>query len=410
MPPRLSDAAPPEGRGYAVTAGVLGWTLDAFDFFVVVFLVDTLAAHFEVAKSFIVWTLTAALVMRPVGALLFGVLADRYGRRKPLMVVVAYFSIVELLSGLSVNFPMFLILRVLYGVGMGGYWGVGASLAMESAPTRWRGLISGVLQGGYPLGYLLAAIAARFVLPLWGWRPMFWVGLVPASITLYITYRSPESVAWKQSRLPSVRGIISVLLEHRKSFGYFLLMMTLMTLLSHGTQDLYPDFLKTAHQIKPNIVAYVAMIYNVGAIFGTILAGLVSERIGRRGSIISALVLCILVIPAWAFGNSFATLTAGAFLMQAGVQGSWGVIPAHLNELSPDAVRSLFPGFVYQLGVLFGAPTNTIEYALKNWLGYPWALATFEGFTILALILVFALGPERKGRSFLRTPNTEEAA
>ena len=395
---------PQKGRGYAIAAGILGWTLDAFDFFVVVFLVDTLAGHFQVGKSAIVLSIGATLAMRPVGALLFGTLADRYGRRKPLMAVVAYFSLIEVLSGLSPTYPIFLVLRLLYGIGMGGFWGVGASLTMESAPRRWRGLLSGLLQGGYPLGYLLAAVAARLILPAWGWRAMFWAGLVPGVITMLIAYKSPESEAWKQHRVPSVWGIVRVVWDHRKSFSYLVLMLTLMIGLSHGTQDLYPDFLKTAHHISPNVVAYLAMFYNVGALLGTISVGHSSERLGRRRSIICSLSLCALVIPLWAFGHSLTILAIGAFLMQVGVQGAWGVVPAHLNELSPDAVRSLFPGFVYQLGVLFGSPTNTIEYALRDRIGYQWALTVFEGCTILALVIVFALGPERKGRNFFRQP------
>lgn len=391
-----------DGRGYAVAAGILGWTLDAFDFFVVVFLVDTLATHFAVGKSAIILTIGATLAMRPVGAVLFGMLADRYGRRKPLVTVVAYFSLIELLSGLALNYPMFLVLRALYGIGMGGFWGVGASMTLESAPTRWRGVLSGLLQGGYPLGYLLAAVAARVILPAWGWRPMFWAGMLPAIITMYIAYKSPESEAWRQSQASSLGEIFRVVWKHRKSFASLVVTLTLMVFLSHGTQDLYPDFLKSAHGIAPNVVAYLAMIYNGGAILGTISVGHASERLGRRGSIITSLMLCILMIPAWAFGHSLVTLAVGAFFMQVGVQGTWGVIPIHLNELSPDSVRSLFPGLVYQLGVLFGSPANSIEYALRDRFGYGWALAIFEGVTIVALIIAFALGPEKKGRSFLR--------
>jgi MFS transporter, SHS family, lactate transporter len=343
--------------------------------------------------------------MRPVGALLFGTLADRYGRRKPLMAVVAYFSLIEVLSGLAPTYPVFLMLRLLYGIGMGGFWGVGASLTLESAPGRWRGLLSGLLQGGYPLGYLLAAVAARLILPAWGWRAMFWAGLLPGMITMLVAYKSPESQAWKQHQVKSVSGILRVVWDHRKSFAYLVLMLTLMICLSHGTQDLYPDFLKTAHHISPNVVAYLAMFYNVGALLGTVSVGHTSEKLGRRKSIILSLSLCALVIPLWAFGHSLTVLAIGAFLMQVGVQGAWGVIPAHLNELSPDAVRSLFPGFVYQLGVLFGSPTNSIEYALRDRVGYQWALTVFEGCTIVALMIVFALGPERKGRVFFREPD-----
>jgi SHS family lactate transporter-like MFS transporter len=392
------------GRGYAITAGLLGWTLDSFDFFVVVFIVDNLATHFVVGKTAIILTIGVILATRPLGALLFGMLADRYGRRIPLMSVVAFFSLIELLSGLASNYPIFLVLRALYGIGMGGFWGVGAAMTLESAPPRWRGLLSGVLQGGYPLGYLLAALAARVILPSWGWRPMFWAGLLPATITMILVYKSPESVVWKQHRVSSSGAILQLVWKHRASFAYPVLAMTLMTFLSHGTQDLYPDFLKSARNIAPNLVAYLAVIYNGGAILGTISVGHISERLGRRGAIVGALTLCLLVIPLWAFGRSFKGLAIGAFLIQLGVQGAWGVIPAYLNEISPDALRSLFPGLVYQLGVLFGSGTNTIEYALRDRLGYEWALAIFEGFTIVVLMIVFAKGPESKGKSFLKEP------
>lgn len=394
---------PPSRRGqwHAVTAGFLGWTLDAFDFFVVVFLVDVLAAEFGVTKSKIVLTLTITLALRPVGALIFGLLADRYGRRVPLMANVIFFSLVELLCGFAPNYTTFLVLRALYGIGMGGEWGVGASLAMESAPPKWRGVLSGILQSGYSVGYLLAAVAARLVLPFWGWRAMFWVGGAPALLALYIRAKVPESEAWKQHRAKSFRAILGSVGQHWKGFAYLCLLMTFMMFLSHGTQDLYPDFLKTAHGIAPHVVSYVAILYNVGAVLGAIVFGLMSERVGRRGSMVAALGLSLAVVPLWAFGSSLAALALGAFLMQMGVQGAWGIIPAHLNELSPDEARGLMPGLAYQMGILFAAPTNNIEYALRDRFGYAWALASFEVVVILALALIVSLGSERRGRSFL---------
>jgi len=387
---------------HAVTASFLGWTLDAFDFFVLVFLVDVLAVQFHVTKAAIVWTLTATLAMRPAGALVFGVLADRYGRRKPLMANVVFFSIIELLCGFAPNYTVFLVLRTVYGIGMGGEWGVGASLAMESAPGRWRGILSGVVQCGYSIGYLLAALAARFVLPAWGWRAMFWVGGAPALLAFYIRFRVRESEAWKQHHAPTIGAIVRTASGHWKIFFYLILLMTLMMFLSHGTQDLYPDFLKSAHGFSPAVVSYMAILYNVGAVLGAISFGHFSETLGRRKAMMLALVLSLAVIPAWAFGSSLALLAVGAFLMQTGVQGAWGIIPAHLNELSPDSVRGLIPGFAYQLGILFAAGTNTIEYALRGKLGYSWALAGFEMANIALLITVLALGSEKKGKSFLR--------
>jgi MFS transporter, SHS family, lactate transporter len=388
----------------AITASFLGWTLDAFDFFVIVFLMDTLAAQFHVSKSAIIATLAYTLAMRPVGAVIFGLLADRYGRRGPLMANVIFFSVVELLCGFAPNYTVFLVLRTIYGIGMGGEWGVGASLAMESAPGRWRGLLSGVVQCGYSIGYLLAAVAARFILPVWGWRAMFWAGGLPALLAFYVRYRVREPEAWKQNRVPNVGLILRSAAEHWKLFLYLVALMTFMMFLSHGTQDLYPDFLRSAHGFSVSTVSMMAILYNIGAIAGAIFFGHLSERLGRRGSMIAALVLALVIIPAWAFGRGLVILAIGAFLMQIGVQGAWGIIPAHLNELSPAAVRGLVPGLAYQLGILFAAPTNSIEYALRDKLGYGWALAAFETVNILFLILMVSLGPEQKGRSFTREP------
>jgi SHS family lactate transporter-like MFS transporter len=384
---------------HAVLAGFLGWTLDAFDFFVVVFLFDTLAAQFHVPKKEIIFTTTATLALRPVGALIFGALADRYGRRIPLMANVVYFSIIELLSGFSTNFTMFLILRALFGIGMGGEWGVGASLAMEEAPRKWRGVLSGLLQSGYSCGFLLAAVLSRFI-PTSQWRWMFWLGALPALLALYIRTKVPESEAWREHRVGSMREIARAVSGHAKGFIYLVVLMTFMMFLSHGTQDLYPDFLKEIHRYSQSTVAYVTIIFNVGAIVGAIIFGQLSQRIGRRYSMISALMLSLLVIPVWAFGGSLVILTIGAFLMQAGVQGAWGIIPVHLNELAPDAVRGLMPGLAYQFGILIASPVNSMQHALRDRIGYSWALAGFEIVVMVVLTIVLLVGREEHGRAF----------
>ncbi len=389
-------------RFHAMGAGFLGWTLDAFDFFVVIFLLDTLAEHFHVPKSDVVLSITATLMMRPIGALLFGMMADRYGRRRPLMANVLFFSAVELLCGFAPNFTVFFILRMLFGIGMGGEWGVGASLAMEHAPVKWRGILSGILQAGYPIGYLLAAVAARLVLPAWGWRAMFWVGGAPALLAIYIRTKVPESEAWKQHRLTRTIDGPRIAWQHRWLSLYLIALMFLMNCLSHGTQDLYPDFLKHGHGVPANTVAYITIFFNVGAVVGAIIFGLLSERIGRRYSMLAALAVALAVIPAWAFGSTLTVLALGAFLMQMGVQGAWGIIPVHLNELSPDAVRGLLPGFTYQVGILFASFTPTLEFALRNRLGYAWALAAFELVVIAVLAVMLVFGSERRGRSFTR--------
>jgi len=385
-------------------AGFLGWTLDAFDFFVVVFLYDRLASQFGVPKKAIVLTVFWTLAMRPFGALLFGLLADRYGRRIPLMANVIYFSLIELLCGFSTNYTFFLIMRALFGIGMGGEWGVGASLAMEAAPVRLRGVLSGILQSGYSIGYLLAAVAARALLPVWGWRPMFWIGALPALLALYIRAKVPESQAWKEHRAASTVQVLRAVAGQWKQFVYLVILMVFMMFLSHGSQDLYPDFLKEIHKVGDITKANIAIIYNVGAVAGAVVFGFLSQRAGRRRGMIAALALSLLVIPLWAFSSSLVLIVLGAFLMQAGVQGAWGVIPVHLNEMAADSARGLMTGLTYQFGVLLSSPTNSIEYALRDRVGYQWAIAGFEIVTILALALLLSLGTERHGRSFVHTP------
>jgi len=400
----VTDALRPQaetaGWQYAVASGILGWILDAFDFFVLIFLVDTLAANFRVGKQEIVWTISATLAMRPVGALLFGILADRFGRRRPLAACVLYFSGITALSAFAPNYAVFAVLRALYGIGMGGYWGVGASLAMESAPLRYRGFFSGLMQSGYPIGYLLAATAIETVLPRFGWRSMFCVGFAIAIFISILVFRSPESSAWQQHHKRSVGVMFRVLWENRSGFAYLLLVMTVMSCLSHGTQDLYPDFLRSAHALARSKVSDIAILYNVCAIAGSLLFGQLSESMGRRHTIMLALVVALLALYPWACGIATGTLIFGACLMQTGVQGTFGIIPAHLNELAPNAIRSLFPGFVYQLGVLIASPAVSIQYALQKRLGYPAALSLFEGIVIVSLIVIFGLGPEHKGRDF----------
>jgi SHS family lactate transporter-like MFS transporter len=406
-----------ETRGWrlAVGSGILGWVLDSFDFFVMVFLFDTLAGRFHVPKSSVVYTLTLTLAMRPLGALFFGSLADRFGRKRPLIVCILYFSLCTVLSGLAPSFAMFVICRALYGIGMGGYWGIGASYAMESAPRRFRGVLSGMMQAGYPLGYLLASVAMQTIAPAFGWRSVFFVGAPVAVLIVALTLFAPESEAWKQHRPASMRQIFGSLLHHKGMFLYLLLMMSVMLCLSHGTQDLYPDFLKSIPGIAAKSILGMKslyglpIVYNIGAIAGSLCFGQFSQRLGRRNAIMLALMISLLSIPAWAFGTSLGVLVAGSYLMQTGVMGAFGVIPAHLSELSPDAVRSLFPGFVYQLGVLLASPATAVEFMLRDHFGYPRALTMFEASAIALMIVVFWFGPEKRDRSFMRETEIDPA-
>lgn len=403
------EAANPAGvRGwpFAVASGILGWILDAFDFFVVTFLLNELAARYGVSKGEIVATMMGTLALRPVGAFLFGALADKLGRKGPLIGCVIYFSTMTVFSGLSPTYPLFLLCRCLYGIGMGGYWGIGASYAMESCPAKHRGVLSGLMQAGYPTGNLLAALAMQLIAPRWGWHALFYVGSIVAVFIIALTVWAPESAAWAKTRTASVGEIFRTLSSHAGLFFYLLVLMTAMMSLSHGTQDLYPDFLRTLPWMRGATVfgmkasLGIPVLYNLAAIVGALAIGQLSEHIGRRYAILLALVACLASMHWWTFGGSVAALVAGACVMQAGVQGAWGVIPAHLNELSPAAIRGMFPGVVYQLGALVSSPVGPLQNGLRKRLGYPWALTAFELAVMATLVVLLVWGPEKRGRDF----------
>jgi SHS family lactate transporter-like MFS transporter len=332
---------------HVVAASFLGWSLDAFDFFLLVFVLKDIAQEFETDISNVTIAILLTLAMRPVGAFIFGRAADRWGRRPVLMVNVLLYSILEFASGFAPSLTVLIVLRALYGIAMGGEWGVGASLTMESIPLHARGFVSGLLQSGYPTGYFLASIVYGLLFPIIGWRGMFMVGVLPALLVFYIRRTVPESPSW--SRAASARGdTLTVLKSHWRLGLYAIVLMTAFNFFSHGTQDLYPTFLEVQHGLSPREVGLIAVIYNIGAICGGLLFGSLSERFGRRRMIIIAALLSLSVVPLWAFSATPVLLAVGAFLMQFMVQGAWGVIPVHLNELSPDNARGTFPGFVYQ--------------------------------------------------------------
>ena len=385
----------------AVIATFLGWTLDAFDFFIIVFVLKDIAKDFNTDIPSVTATLFLTLAMRPLGAFIFGMAADRFGRRPTLMANILFYSIVEFLSGFAPSLTALVILRGLFGIAMGGEWGVGASLTMETIPPKTRGIVSGMLQAGYPSGYLLAAILYGTSYHFLGWRGMFMVGALPALLVFFIRRNVEESPAWKQrSRQPT--RILETMKGRWGLFIYVILLMTAFNSFSHGTQDIYPTFLQVQQKLPPEIVSTIAIIYNVGAILGGLVFGTFSERIGRRRAIVLAALLTLPVIPLWAFSNNIVLLSIGAFLIQFFVQGAWGVIPVHLNELSPDSVRGTFPGFTYQLGNLFASKNGTIQATFAVSLGnnYGLALAGTAAIVASAVAIITALGPEARGVKF----------
>jgi MFS transporter, SHS family, lactate transporter len=384
----------------ALVASFLGWTLDAFDFFVLVFVLPAVAKDFGTDIKAIALTITVTLAFRPVGAFIFGLMADRYGRRLPLMIDLVFYSIVEVASGFAPNYTAFLILRALFGIGMGGEWGIGASLAMEKAPPRWRGALSGLLQGGYAVGYLLAACCYFFVFPRWGWRPMFFIGGLPALLALFVRYGVKESAVWEKTRHATWDQLGRGILSEWRLFLYLTGLMTMMIFLSHGTQDMYPTFLKLQRGFEPQQVAKVVMVASVGALAGGICFGGLSDRFGRKRSMVLAVVAAMFVVPLWAYAPTTPLLVLGAFLMQFLIQGAWGVIPAHLTELSPDSVRGFLPGFAYQCGVLLGGTVAYIEAVFAEHTSYANAMAATAITTFVIGAVVVALGPERHNARF----------
>jgi MFS transporter, SHS family, lactate transporter len=392
-------------------AALLGWTMDAFDYFLVVLVYADIAKTFHHTKTEVAFLTTATLLMRPVGALLFGLWADRVGRRLPLMVDVLFYSVVGFLCAFAPNFTVLVILRLLYGIGMGGEWGLGAALAMEKVPVERRGFFPGLLQEGYAFGYLLATLASLLVMDRLGlsWRWLFGLSVIPALVSLIIRYRVKESEVWEaeqhRMRLTQTR-IRDVLRDPAivRRFVYLVLLMAAFNWMSHGTQDVYPTFLSATHdggaQLSPATAKLIVVIYNIGAIVGGLTFGSLSQRFGRRYTIVFCALLGLPIVPLFAYSHTAAMLCLGSFLMQLVVQGAWGVIPAHLTEMSPDAIRGFYPGVTYQLGNLLAAFNLPIQERLAASHGYPFALAATIVPVLLAVALLTVIGKDATGIRF----------
>lgn len=390
----------------AFIASLLGWTLDAFDFFLLVFVMNSIAKDFHTQVETVSYAITLTLMFRPLGALVFGWLAERFGRRPVLMVDILLFSFFELASAFAPSLTVLLILRALFGFAMGGEWGIGSSLVMESIPQESRGLISGILQEGYSLGYLLASLAYGLFFDWIGWRGLFALGVLPALLVLYIRLSVKESPVWEKNRKPASRpNLFLAFKAHWKIFLYVIVLMTAFNFLSHGTQDLYPTFLQKEHKLSTHKVSAILIVANIGAILGGVLFGIYSQSVGRRRAIITATLLALPIIPLWAFATTPLLLGLGAFLIQIAVQGAWGVVPAHLNELSPGELRSIFPGFAYQLGNFFASFNAVLQTHLADTHqgNYGLALALVAACTAITLVLITAGGREARESVFSST-------
>jgi MFS transporter, SHS family, lactate transporter len=388
----------------------LGWTLDALDFFLLTFVFSSVGQEFGRSIEQVAFAITVTLMMRPIGAFIFGWLGDRFGRRIPLMIDIVFYSVIELLTAFAPNFGTFLLLRALFGIGMGGEWGLGASLAMESLPTHTRGLFSGILQQGYAFGYLLAALVYWIVFPHFGWRGLFVVGALPALLVIYIRAHVPESPVWERNRASAKAPRIDLgrfIRQHGLLLIYAALLMTAFNYMSHGTQDLYATYLQKQRGFNSDQTSRIAIIYAVGMICGGTVIGYLSQHWGRRRVIILSATVGMLLIPLWIFAPSTALLVVGGFLIQFMVQGAWGVVPVHLNELSPPDFRGTFPGLAYQLGNFAAAyAAQQQAWLATNFFGtnenpnYALTMALVQCFVFLAIILLAAIGPEKHGREF----------
>ncbi len=391
-------------------ASFLSWTLDAFDFFILVFLLSDIATAFQVDIKEVTLAILLTLAVRPIGALVFGRAAEKYGRKPVLMVNIACFSIFELCTAAAPSLTIFLILRVIYGIAMGGVWGVASSLAMETIPDRSRGMMSGIFQAGYPFGYLLAAVVYGLFSELVGWRGMFVIGAVPVFLLPFIWFKVQESPVWLAAReRKESTALLPVLKSHWKLCVYLVVLMAAFNFFSHGTQDLYPSFLKVQHGFDAHTVSLIAISYTIASIIGGIFFGTLSEKIGRKKAIIIAALLSLPVIPLWAFSSGTWTIGLGAFLMQFMVQGAWGVIPSYLTELVPANTRAVLPGFVYQLGNLLASVNATLQASIAESHGhnYGLAMAIVAGTVAIVISVLVAFGRDTRGKAITGAINNQ---
>ena len=382
-------------------AGISGWTLDAFDFFLVVFSLTAIGRTFGQDDKHVALALTMTLALRPVGAFIFGAVADRYGRRLPLIINFILFASVEIMTGLATSFGKFLLARAIFGLVMGGQWGVGASLAMEKVPVRLRGILSGLFQQGYAIGYLLAAAAFFSIFDRWSWRPLFFIGSLPAiSAACFVIWGVDESKVTLRAQRQSWIDLGRIFARHWKLFVYFTVFMMAMHMSSHGTQDMYPTFLERQWGIHTHQRAVFSALSMIGAIMGGLAMGFISDKFGRRRAMLASLGGAILTIPLWAFAPNVPALVLGAILMQFFVQGAWGVVPAHVAEMSPDSIRGSLPGLGNQCGVLLASSVIYLEAVLAHQFSYSVAMAIAASCVfVLAMFMVLA-GREQRGRSF----------
>lgn len=389
-----------------VFACVASWMLDAFDFFILVFILSDIADSFNQSVETLLWAITLTLGVRPIGALIFGRAAEKWGRKPLLIINIVMFSVFELASGFAPGIVSLFVIRALYGIAMGGIWGIASSLAMESIPERSRGLVSGIFQAGYPAGYLVASIVYGALFTFIGWRGLFFIGILPVLLAVFVYFKVPESPVWQKSHDSGQpeKGLLRVIRENWHFCVYAVILMAAFNFFSHGTQDIYPTFLKEQHGFDAHSVSVIAIFYNIAAILGGLFFGSISEKIGRRKAMVTAALLSLVVVYPWAYAQGFIWITASAFAMQFMVQGAWGVVPAFLNESAPAGSRAVLPGFVYQIGNFVAATDSLIQGHIAAAQGgnYSLALALVAGVVAVVIAICAMLGRESRGTDFAK--------
>lgn len=405
--PWWSEVQPEQWR--TLLASWAGWVLDAFDFTLVLLVLGDIAKAFGVGLVAMGIVLTGTLIGRLFGGILSGVWADRVGRRTPLMISILAYSLFELLSGFAPTYIVFLIFRFLFGIGMGGEWAAGTSLAMESWPKRSRGIASGFLQGGWPVGYLLATIVYGIVFPVWGWRALFFIGAAPALLVLFIRSRVKESPVWLESHRQLQRegrrpGLSLLRLFHRDTMATTLHASAVMgaMLFSYAAiSSFWPTFLSSTLHLSVSDKTLFLILLNLGSLAGYWTAGWISERAGRRPTLVGFALLSACFIPLYVLTTVRTLVMIGGILMGAIGIGLWGVVPAYLTERFPTSIRGVGPSTAFHIGAVLGSFTPTLQALLvRNGL----TLAHSMGVTILAAALILAalvfFGPEPRGREF----------
>ncbi|CAI6334133.1 unnamed protein product [Periconia digitata] len=396
------------------------WTWDAFDFFTVSLTVGPLAKTFGKTNTDITWGITLVLMLRSVGSIIFGLAADKWGRKWPFIINNVLFIILELGTGFTQTYNQFLAVRALFGIAMGGLYGNAAATALEDCPEEARGLMSGILQQGYAFGYLLATVFARAFVNTVGheWRPFFWFGAGPPVLIILFRLCLPETQAFQERQrlreaTPNSAKIFIqegkvALRRHWLLLIYLVLLMAGFNFMSHGSQDLYPTMLTNQYNFSADAVTVTQVVANLGAIAGGTTIGYCSSIFGRRFSIIFISVIGGALLYPYTFVSN-ERIMAAAFFEQFCVQGAWGVIPIHLMELSPGSFRTFVVGTSYQLGNLVSSASSTIESTIGERFPLPskgstkryqygLVICIFMGCVYAYVILLTFLGPEMRGR------------